>query len=309
MANDYLTLADLAVINSRDLADIDVSDLLQDAPLVAALSAVPATNGNLHKYYKTTGAPVVGFRAENDGREHDSTIRTAVTVTLKILDASFTVDVAHANAYIGGPEALIQMELMEHMKAAYFKLEQQILNGTGEGDSGGFGGLEDSHDLLNANSMILNAGGSTALSSVYIIRAGQADVSVVAGDGGNIEVGETIVQRVSGATTGFYPAYFTPVSAWYGLQVGSVYSSMRIANVDAGSNSVTDSLIYTGLKEWPAGRQPTHIVMNRRSLEQLRNSRTATNATGTPAPRPTDVEGIPIIVTDALANDETLVTA
>lgn len=307
MANDYLTLADLAVFNSRDLADIDVSDLLQDAPLVAALSAVPATNGNLHKYYKTTGAPVVGFRAENDGREHDSTIRSAVTVTLKIMDASFTVDVAHANAYIGGPEALIQMELMEHLKAAYFKLEQQILNGTGEGDSGGFSGLENNHNTLLVP-MTQSAGGSTALTSVYLIRAGQADVSVVAGNGGNIEVGETTVERVSGATTGWYPAFFTPVTAWYGLQIGSVYSSMRIANVDAGSNGVTDALIYNGLKEWPASRQPTHIVMNRRSLEQLRNSRTATNATGTPAPRPTEVEGIPIVVTDALANDETQVT-
>lgn len=309
MANDYITLSDLAVFNKLDLADIDVSDLLQDAPLVAAINAVPATNGNLHYYYKTTGAPVVGFRAENDGREHDSTVRTGVTVTCKIMDASFTVDVAHANAYIRGPEALIQMELMEHLKAAYFKLEQQLLGGTVEGDANGFAGLADTLNTLNVNGMTLSAGGSTAVTSVYFIRSGDPDVSLVAGNGASIDVGESVIQRVSGATTGFYPAYHTPVTAWYGLQVGGVYSCQRIANIDAGSNTVTDDLLYDGLAEWPSGRQPTHCIMNRRSLEQLRNSRTATNATGTPAPRPTEIEGIPIIVTDAIGNAETVVTS
>jgi hypothetical protein len=45
--------------------------------------------------------------------------------------------------------------------------------------------------------------------------------------------------------------------------------------------------------------------MNGRSREQLRNSRTATTANGTPAPLPTEWEGIPIIRTASIANDET----
>ena len=44
--------------------------------------------------------------------------------------------------------------------------------------------------------------------------------------------------------------------------------------------------------------------MNGRSREQLRNSRTATNANGTPAPLPTEWEGIPIIRTASITNDE-----
>ena len=308
MANDYLTLADVATFNSLDQADIEVSDLLQDAPLLAVASAVEASNGNLHKYHKTTGAPVVGFRAENDGREFDSAIRTAVTVTCKIMDASTRIDTAVAQAHVRGPEYVLMKELEEHLKAAYFKLEQQMINGTGEGDAAGFSGILDSLNLTS-NGMVVNATGTTALSSVYFIRFGEADVSIVAGNGGNIEVGETTIQSVAGATTGFYNAYITPVQAWYGMQFASAYSACRIANIDAGSNKVTDDLLYRGLEVFPSSRQPTHCVMNRRSLEQLRNSRTATNATGTPAPRPTEIEGIPIIVTDAIANDETLVTS
>ena len=89
MADDYLALADMLVINDSNNADIEPRELLDDAPLVAALNGVIASNGHLHKYNRVTGAPVVGFRAENDGREHDSTVRTQITETLKILDASF----------------------------------------------------------------------------------------------------------------------------------------------------------------------------------------------------------------------------
>jgi len=39
----------------------------------------------------------------------------------------------------------------------------------------------------------------------------------------------------------------------------------------------------------------------------LRNSRTATNATGTGAPFPTEVEGIPIVVSDAVTSTEAIV--
>lgn len=301
MAYDPMALADLAVFNKRDLADIDIRDLLDDAPLIQVLNAVPATNGNLHYYFKTTGAPVVGFRSENDGRDEDSTVRTGVTVTLKILDASFSIDRAVADAYIRGAEAAIMMEAREHLKAAFFKLEQQVLNGGGTG----FNGLADT--LTSPGTHVTDAGGTTALTSVYLIRSGDADVSLVAGNGGSIDFGETVSQRMTGAS-GTYPAYYTPVSAWYGLQYGSAYSAYRIANLDAGSNTVTDDVIYTALSDFPSGRQPTHIVMNRRSLEQLRNSRTATNATGAPAPRPTEVEGIPIIVTDALSNAESQVS-
>ena len=56
-----------------------------------------------------------------------------------------------------------------------------------------------------------------------------------------------------------------------------------------------------------SGNQPTHIYMNRDSLELLRSSRTATNQTGAPAPRPTSVEGIPVLQTDGILNGEAVV--
>jgi hypothetical protein len=295
MADDYMALADLTIINDNNVADIDVRDLFDRAPLMAALNAVTASNGTVHKYFKTTGAPVVGFRDYNDGREHDSTIRTAVTIDLKVFDCSFTVDTAVARSYKGGEEALIRLEAIEALRAGFFKLEQQVLNGT---EAAGY----------NTAAECINAGGTTALSSVYLIRSGLQDVSIVAGNSGQLTIGESVLQRVPGAT-GHYMAYVTEIMALYGLQIGSqAKSAIRICNLNATDKTLTDDLLYDAMAAFESGSPPTHIVMNRRSAQQLRKSRTATNATGAPAPIPVELEGIPIVITDAIGNAETAVT-
>lgn len=308
MPDDYLALADLQNINNANLADVDVSSLYDDAPALQRLAAVTASYGDRHYWLDYTGAPVTGFRSVNDGREHDSSIDTVRNIDLKIQDASFTVDVALARTWKGGAEDLIRREAVRHLRAAMFDVETQLFNGTTDGDAAGFLGLCNKHSALGVDYTI-GAGGTTALSSVYLVRSNPDETAIVAGMGGMISIDDTVLQRIDGSSTGHLGAYFTNICAWFGLQTGSLLtSSVRIANIDAGSNTVTDDLIYSGLKVFPAGRQPNLIFMNRRSLEQLRSSRTATNATGTPAPRPTEVEGIPIVVTDGILSAETVVS-
>ena len=53
---------------------------------------------------------------------------------------------------------------------------------------------------------------------------------------------------------------------------------------------------------------PNLIVCNQASLEMLRAARTATNATGAPAPMPTEVTGIPVVTTDALTSTEAIIS-
>ena len=301
MADDLLSLADLVLINDKNLADVNVSDLFDDAPLLRALFAEKSSNGTDHKYLKETGAPVVGFRAANDGRDLDSSVDTLVTINLKILDATFAFDKAIADAYHKGPEALIAREAIRHLKAAMFAAEQQIINGVGA-DSAGFVGLHDAATLdALADAMVTNAGGDTAntASSVYLIRTGLDDLTVVST--AEIEIGETVVQQIDGSSSGTLPGYYTPIVTHLGLAIGSAFSVGRIANCTEDANDgLTDDKIYANLELFPAGRQPNLIAMGRRSLRQLRDSRTATNSTGAPAPRPTEVDGIPIVVTDGI---------
>ena len=311
MAQSYNTLAGLVQFNDKNLADLNVSDLLDDAPLLQVLHAQVASNGTLHKYLKQTTASSSSFRAALDGITKTSSADTLVTDTLAILDGSFDTDVALADAYKGGRDAWLQLELMRTMRQVFFNIEQQIFYGVATpGDATGFPGLRDNAQLdALSDEMVYNATGTTASeqTSVYLIRHGADDVSMILGNDGNIVVEEepAIIQK-AGSGSGFYPALFVPVTGYSGFQIGGSRSVARIANVHPTDSSaqLDDDMIYEALALFPAGRQPNVIVMNRQALKMLRASRTSVNQTGAPAPRPTEVEGIPIVVTDALVSTE-----
>lgn len=309
MADDLLTVSDF-VADAFDLSPRQVSDLSIAAPLVMALPFEPSSNGTNHKYTKETGAPVVGFRAANAGREFDHSIDEVVSIDLKILDFSWAVDKALADAWRrGGAAGLIAREGARHLAAAFFQFEKQVIYGTGN-DAGGFAGLAHNAAFNQAaDALVVNAGGTTANtgSSVWLITAREDAMSGVMPPDLEMAIGETVVQSMTDGDGKHYPAYYTPGSVYCGLQIGGAYDVVRIANLTADSGKgLTDDLIYRALELFPGGRVPTHIVMNRRSQRQLRGSRTATNATGAPAPLPRDVDGIPILISEAITSTEAL---
>jgi len=310
MAHEFLTLADLVKVNDRNLADRDITDLLQDAPLMRALAADVASNGTTHKYLKETGAPVVGFRSPNTGRDNSKSADTEVSIDLKILDGSFAVDKALADAYHMGPEAYVAREAVRSLRACFFAAERQFVNGTGAA-ADGFVGLADALDA--DHEMVVDAEGDSegTASSVYLIRthADLNDAVAITGRDGQLDIGETVTQRLADGDGKTYSGYYTPIEGWLGLQIGGLRSVGRIINLTAQSGkTLTDALIYQAFSRFPASRMPNLIVMNRRSREQLRASRTATNVTGAPAPIPTDVDGVEILTTDAIGSDESILS-
>jgi hypothetical protein len=314
MPDDLLQISDL-VADAFDLAPIEVTDLLLGAPLVAALPMVPSSNGTVHRWSKEIQAPVIGFRAPNAGREHDSSIDQIVTANLSILDWAWSCDKAVANAWRKGRTHFLERETLRHFKAALFGFERQLINGQLAGDVAGFSGFRDAA-TINALSdpMVVNAGGvagdGAIHSSVYAITAGESDVvAVYKGEGKAIEQGETNTQRLTDASGLHYTGYVTDGQAWLGLQVASAFSIGRICNLGTGANkTLNDGLIYELMSRFPAGRRVTHLVMSRRSLEQLRKSRTATTTTGVAAPIPDEVAGAKIITSDAVFNNEAALT-
>lgn len=311
MAESYNTLAGLVQFNNQNLADLNVTDLLDDSPLMQVLHSQVASNGTEHKYLKQTTASSSSFRAALDGITKTASADTLVTDTLAILDGSFDTDVALADAYKGGRDAWLQLELIRTMRQLFFNAEQQIFYGVAApGDSTGFPGLRDNAQLdALADEMVFNAGGTTAATqtSVYLLRSGADDVSYILGNDGNIVVEDepTIIQK-AGSGSGVFPALYVPVTGYSGFQIGGARSAARICNLHASDASaqLTDDMLYEALALFPASRQPNMIAMNRQSLKQLRESRTAVNPSGAPAERPTSVDGIPIVVTDALVNTE-----
>ena len=308
MADAYSTTSDVAIFNDSDL-NVGISDLLDDAPLLAALAA-RSVSKNVFTYSRKTAAPGVGFRAENDGNENVKATYEQVTVTLGILDASFAVDVAVAESDERGVSAHLAMQASDHLRAALAAMESELVNG---GDAAGFDALADQAAGHVGGSMGTDAAGTTSSSgsSVYLIRNGINDCCAVWGQEGVISIGDTVVQRIAGSSSGTFPAFYTPVSALAGLMIGSTKSVGRIFNITEDSGkTLTDDLIASALSKFPAGRGPDLMAMSRRSLVQLQQSRTATSASGQPAPFPTEggAFGVPIIVTDSITDTEALLS-
>ena len=306
MADAYMSSADIINFNESDLS-IDISDVLNQAPFLSALSAF-SVEGTVLKYMKTTAAPGTSFRAANDGRENTTGTYTQVTVNLAIADASFTVDKAVADGYKEGRAALLGKQAADHMASLMSTIEKEII--IGDGGANGFPSLQDEHNALS-ETMVIGAGGTTADtgSSVYAVRSGINDVQVCYGMDGVISIGDPSIAPTAGSSTGEFPGYYTPITGWVGLKYGGAYSSGRLCNLTEDSGKgLTDALISDLLSKFPAGRGPNMLVMNRRSLQQLQASRTATNPTGAPAPFPSDAFGVPILVTDSILSTEALVS-
>jgi hypothetical protein len=312
MANDLFTVADF-VADALDVDPTTTSEVLNAAPLVSAIPISDTSDGSeTHQYNKYTGAPVVGFRSPNAGRDYDHSVDTVVSVACTILDFSWRVDYAVANAWRRGPQDLIAREGMRHLAAALYKLETQCIYGTDAtlGDANGFSGMLQSTDLdALADDMVVGAGGTTASTqnSVWAIKTGFNDVRLVTPMDRGITLGDTIVTEANDSN---HPVYYTPASMYVGLQLGGKYSIGRIANLhpsDSGAQ-LDDDLLSDILSQFPAGMGPDVFVMNRTRLKELQQSRTATNVTGAPAPFPNASFGVPIITTDASVNTEAVET-
>lgn len=314
MAEYTNTLAGLLQMNDRNLAqDMNVTDLLQDTPLLRVLFAKPASEGGtLHKYLKETTAASATFRAVNTGILNTASKDTLVTATCAYLDGSFFRDVAVADGFRMGRAAYMAKETQRAMKQMMVGLEKQILQSTGS-DASGFVGFPSATTLdQTTDTMVYNAGGSGGR-SVYLVRTGVDDVAIVAGNDGNLSFNYDPDQQPTWVLTNVngtgYMALQVSLGGWFTLQFGSIYSVARICNIDGTtSHKLTDAFISATIAKFPAAKPPTHIVMDRTSLQELQASRTATNPTGAPAPFPDSAFGIPIIVTDQAATSESAIT-
>ena len=310
MPESYNTLAGLVQLNDKNLADFDMSDVLEAAPTLNVMHAQTASNGTLHKYLKMTTAPSAAFRDALDGIAHTASADTLVTVTLKILDACFSTDVALAKGYKGGVDGWLMLEQKRKLRTAFKAAESQIFYGTST-DAKGFVGLLDQGQLdAVADTMVFNAGGSNASTqtSCYLLRTAEDGVSMVIGNDGVIDVEEPTIIESAGSATGYFPAWYVAATGWLGLQIGSAYDAGRICNIECqtltSTSAFTDDDLYAALSLFPSDKTPNVICMNRNARRLLRQSRTATNPTGQPAPNPTELDGIPIVITDALVSTE-----
>jgi hypothetical protein len=302
------TLLDIAKANGSDAV---VGLIEEGARAHPELTLAPARTikGLNYKTLVRTAVPTgSSFRDANEGVAASKGTYENRLVEAYIFNRRWECDKAVADAYEDGAAAYIAIEGGAQVEAGMQDLATQFYYGSAQGGQAkGFPGLLAAYDATN---MVVDAGGTTAGtgSSVWAVRFGPKHVTWVWGLNGQLALSDVREESVLDAGgTNRFTAYVQEILARPGLQVGSIYSVGRIKKLTADSGKgLTDDLLASLLGKFPVGNRPDVFLMSRRSLMQLQNSRTATNATGAPAPIPTEAFGVPIAPTDAILDTEAL---
>jgi len=309
-----LTLLDVAKMNGTDAVVGLVEESLSAAPEIN-LFPVRTITGTSYKTLVRTGLPTVDFIAASSGiATGKSTFENKIFETA-LLGGRIEVWKSVLDSPENGPASDIKAtEASGVMEAAMRKVGRQVFYGkTALGSALGFVGLVSFVDTT----MIHDATGTTANtgSSVYFVKFGPKDVSLVMGLNAKMELSEFRVESLTDGSNNKGPGEVADLASWIGLQCASKFSVARIKNVTADSGKgCTDSLLAAGLQLFPAGVMPDAILMSRRSRNQLQAARAAVSNLSTGkgelkggsayVPTPTDFEGIPIVATDSILNTE-----
>lgn len=306
-------LLDIAKLNGSDTIVGLIEETLTYAPEVQIMPA-RTIRGTSYKIASRVSYPGVGFRAANEGSTPTKSEFENQLIECYILSGAVQADLAVARAYEDGEQAWKDIESVGVMRQAMIELGSQVIYGT-TADAKGFPGLQAIHTAFNSG-LVVDAGGTTGgtASSVYGINTDTQGVQLVFGAGTTFELGEWRIENVG--TASVYPAHVANLTAWVGMQVGSKYSVGRLKDATADSGAgVTDAKLAELLSKYPVGYRPNYWLMNRRSAYQLQVSRSASsvqngvktsNGSEIFAPLPTESNGIQIVITDSILNDEAL---
>jgi hypothetical protein len=315
-----LTLLDIAKANGSDAVAGLIDETTKAHPELT-LGAARTIKGINYKTMVRVGLfDGSTFRSANEGATVGKARYENRLVETFILNPRWESDKAVADAYEDGAAAYIAMDAESMVEKGMVDLCAQFYYGTNTtygGNAKGFPGLIDSYDSTNN---VVDAGGTTAStgSSVWLVKFGPKAVQWVWGQDGELLIPDPRIETIYDSNNAPLTGYVQDLLARPGLQVGSIRSCVRIKKLTADSGKgLTDSLIVDALAKFEVGIVPDVILMSRRSLAQLQKSRSVTifagGAGGKPdggienvGTVPTSSQGIPIAVTDAIKETESL---
>lgn len=305
----YPTLLDMAKRNGRDRAVPliqetskwipEISGINWDGSTIPGVGSVRTIKGINYKTLVRTANPTVAFRNANEGVSVSSSNYENRLVETFIINPRWECDKAVADRSEDGPDAYIADEAMAIMEATMQALGAQFFYGRAS-DAKGYPGLVDA---INSAYVVDATGTGSSSASVYAVKFGVGHVQWIYGESGALTIPDKRIETVYRSNNPM-TAYVQDMLAYPGVQVGSIRSVGRIKNITASAGkTLTDALMFQLLTKMQV--RPDVFFMNKTLLEQLRSSRTATTATGSPAPIPTEVAGIPIAPTESLTMTET----
>jgi hypothetical protein len=300
MANSYQTLADVAALD----AGIGYPVIDESVVQFPELSIFPATTmpGTVMEVTVFDTLPVAEFRNVNEGTDRKSVAFKTKVFSTAIIDHQLAVDKALVKS------SKDQVRFLEnitkpHMAAVMAKIAQQLWNGTSANK--GFDGLYSQYAADSTHE--IDATGTTAKTSVWLINLGSENCELVFGEGQGLTQREWTEETIYDANGKPFRGLSSSIFGRVGFRLTQKHSALRIKNLgtDTGKG-LTDSLIYAAMQKFEEVNkvQPNAIFGTPRSFEQLRLSRSAVGPTGQPVSRIPSWEGIPVYRTTNLSQAE-----
>lgn len=256
---------------------------------------------------RRTALPGSGFRNPGEGVAAGKSTYVQELKQCYFLDAQMIVDEAIVGADDRSLGDVLAQEGAGALESAIQTIGSQTYYGT-SANAKGFAGLASQIAVDT-----VYAGGTTNTASAYLVDLSLKGVHFVLGKTGAIMMPDWMKQQVSDGTNP-YMAWVSNLSAWIGLQVGSANSVYRVRGISA-SNKLTDALGAQCMSNVPISRRNggnLRWLMNSTAAYSLQLSRSSVgyqsagpNGQGAYAPAPTELAGVPIILTDSLLSTET----
>ena len=261
--------------------------------------------GTTFKTTTRTALPDSAFRAANEGRVIQKSTYDQKLAQTFFLDTPRQVDEAVVTADTGEVGDLLAQEAGGAMAGAGITIGEQFYYGT-DADSGGFAGLNANVDA----SLIVSATGTGTRTGVYFVYEDIQGVHLVAGNGTTLQMGEWIKQQVTDSNGLAFMAWVNNVKAWLGLAVGHSQSIAKVSN-GTTTKPFTDALAAEAISNLPIFMRNSgklRCYLNSVASLQLQVSRSTVGVTKADAkgasfaPQPTEVQGVPITLTDSIEN-------
>lgn len=296
------TLLDLTKATADEFKIGVIEEAIKGTPEIALGNAFLLSKGHSYATLIRTEKPAVGFRLVNSGIDPSKSTLTLKNQQCHLLSGRIECDRAIADIWPGGASAFQVLESIGGLESLYEKAATQFYYGLADDPNKGFPGLLASYDAAN---MTVDATGTgDATTSVWAVRYGERDLRWALGENTPLDFSQWRVESVTDEEGKKFPAYVADATVWLGLQFTHKYCAGRIKNLStATGKTLTADMLYDLIEKFPAGKQPTHIFLNKRSMKQLRESLTTDLD-----PMPDYVESIgkvPLIVTDSIGNTET----
>lgn len=275
-----------------------INEVTEQAPEVGEFPVFTLTNGLTYRTQFLVELPTVGFRQLGNGMPASKGRWEEREFKTYLFSGRAEAEKAMGQADSGGMPAVEARATKATLLASVLELGQQIFAGVTRGQDG-FPGLKAFTPFGGAYTY--NATGTTdgTASSVYGVKFGEEYVRLVHGLASPMMLGDFRDQDIMGKNNQPVPGRVADLEGWIGMQIAHKASVLRICNLtgDTGKG-LTDKLGGYAMDLLPTGLKPDVWFMNKRSRTQLRVSRITPEVPY--PPMPTELEGIPIIVTDSI---------